>query len=128
MKLTEMKRDTFGKVESLKNDEIFLKRITSIGLTEDTSFQVVKNDRKMPVLVYVRESLIALNRNDCESIEVKEVKAFSEKIDMDLIDTIPFFKQARKQLRKQLKLYTRIAMKVVDEGSRKGYLIHYRKR
>ena len=128
MKLTEMKRDTFGKVESLKNDERFLKRITSIGLTEDTSFQVVKNDRKMPVLVYVRESLIALNRNDCESIEVKEVKAFSEKIDMDLIDTIPFFKQARKQLRKQLKLYTRIAMKVVDEGSRKGYLIHYRKR
>lgn len=127
MKLIEMKRDTFGKVESLKNDERFLKRITSIGLTEGTSFQVVKNDRKMPVLVYVRESLIALNRNDCESIEVKEVKAFSEKIDMDLIDTIPFFKQARKQLRKQLKLCTRIAMKVVDEGSRKGYLIYYRK-
>ena len=95
MKLTEMKRDTFGKVESLKNDERFLKRITSIGLTEGTSFQVVKNDRKMPVLVYVRESLIALNRNDCESIEVKEVKAFSEKIDMDLIDTIPLHYRKR---------------------------------
>ena len=75
MKLTEMRKDTFGKVESLKNDEKFLKRITSIGMTEGTTFQIVKNDRKMPVLVYVRESLIALNRNDCQSIEVKEVKA-----------------------------------------------------
>jgi len=75
MKLTEMKNDTFGKVESLKNDNQFLKRITSIGLTEGTNFQVVKNEKKMPVLVYVRESLVALNRKDCESIEVKELKA-----------------------------------------------------
>ena len=75
MKLTEMKNNMFGKVESLKDDEHFLKRITSIGLIEGTDFQVVKNDRKMPVLIYVRQSLIALNRKDCETIEVREVKA-----------------------------------------------------
>ena len=39
------------------------------------TFQVVKNDRKMPVLVYVRETLLALNRKDCEKIEVTEAEA-----------------------------------------------------
>ena len=68
------------------------------------------------------------NRNAIMNFGVDDPMVFSEKIDMDLIDTIPFFKQARRQLKKQLKRYTRIAMKVVDEGSRKGYLIHYRKR
>ena len=42
----------------------------------------------------------------------------------DLIETRPFFTQARKQLKKKLKLYTRIAMKVVDEGGRRGFLVH----
>lgn len=48
-----------------------MNRITSIGITEGTSFQTVRNDRKMPVLVYLRETLIALNRNDAERIEVE---------------------------------------------------------
>ncbi len=75
MKLSEMKTGTHGTVKSLGRDERFLSRITSIGLTEEAPFQVVKNDRKMPVLVYVRETLLALNRKDCEKIEVAEVRA-----------------------------------------------------
>ncbi len=75
MKLSEMKQGTRGKVTSLDKDKRFLSRITSIGLTEDATFQVVKNDRKMPVLVYARETLLALNRKDCERIHVTEVVA-----------------------------------------------------
>ncbi|MBQ9155879.1 MAG: ferrous iron transport protein A [Eubacterium sp.] len=74
MKLSDMSPDTHGIVKGLSGDDHFLKRITSIGLTDQVDFQVVKNDRKMPVLVYVRETLLALNRKDCERIEV-EVKA-----------------------------------------------------
>lgn len=73
MKLTESKIDKFYQVISLNGNEQFLKRITSIGLTKDTTIQVIKNDRKMPVLIYVRDSLVALNRKDCELIEVKEI-------------------------------------------------------
>ncbi|MCR5208929.1 MAG: ferrous iron transport protein A [Lachnospiraceae bacterium] len=73
MKLSEMKAGGHGTISLLGKDERFLNRITSIGLTEGTPFQVVKNDRKMPVLVYARETLLALNRNDCEKIEVSEV-------------------------------------------------------
>ncbi len=74
MKLSQMKPGSNGRVNSLEGDRRFLSRITSIGLTEDSLFQVVKNDRKMPVLLYVRETLLALNRKDCENIEVSEVK------------------------------------------------------
>ena len=75
MKLSEMKADRKGTVSSLGGDGRFLKRITSAGLTEGARFLVVKNDRKMPVLIYARETLLALNRKDCDRIEVEEVKA-----------------------------------------------------
>ncbi len=74
MKLSELKAGTSAKVVSLGNDERFVKRITSIGMSEGVDLDVIKNDRKMPVLIYVRETLLALNRNDCERIEM-EVKA-----------------------------------------------------
>ncbi len=74
MKLTDLSAETHGIVKKLNGDEHFLKRITSIGMTEKASFEVVKNDKKMPILIYVRETLLALNRKDGERIEV-EVRA-----------------------------------------------------
>jgi len=71
MKLTETKADSFSEVVRIGGDPHFMKRITSIGITEGTELETVKNDRKMPVLVYTRETLIALNRADAERIEVE---------------------------------------------------------
>lgn len=48
----------------------------------------------------------------------------AEKCGMKLVEERPFFGTARKQLKRKLKLYTRIAMKVVDEGGRRGFLTH----
>lgn len=70
MKLTETTADTQGQITAVSGDDRFMKRITSIGITEGTRFQTVKNDKKMPVLIYLRETLIALNRADAERIEV----------------------------------------------------------
>ncbi|MBQ9020540.1 MAG: class I SAM-dependent methyltransferase [Eggerthellaceae bacterium] len=47
---------------------------------------------------------------------------FARECDIDLVEARPFFTEARKL--KGLKLYTRIAMKVVDEGGRRGFLMH----
>ena len=58
-------------VSALGTDTHFLSRVTSVGLTEGTRVQVVRNDKKMPLLIYVRETLLALNRKDCERIEVE---------------------------------------------------------
>ncbi|MBQ1383135.1 MAG: ferrous iron transport protein A [Solobacterium sp.] len=54
MKLSEMKAGTTAMVKSLGSDRRFVSRITAIGMSEGASFEVVKNDRKMPVLIYVR--------------------------------------------------------------------------
>ena len=74
MKLSEMKADTSARIVSLGTDRRFIRRITSIGMSEGVDFEVIRNDRKMPVLIYVRETLLALNRSDCEKIEA-EVRA-----------------------------------------------------
>jgi len=51
-------------------------------------------------------------------------KAIAARCGMTLLEERPFFGVARKQLRRKLSLYTRIAMKVVDESSRRGFLVH----
>ncbi len=43
---------------------------------------------------------------------------------MELLEERLFFGAARKKLKRKLKLYTRIAMKVADEGGRRGFLTH----
>lgn len=64
MKLTETTADMQGMITSVAGDDHFMNRITSIGITEGTPFQTVRNDKKMPVLIYLRETLISLNRAD----------------------------------------------------------------
>ncbi len=71
MKLTETRPEANGVIRRIGGDAQFASRITAIGLTEGTSFQTVRNDRKMPVLIYLRETLIAVNRTDAEKIEVE---------------------------------------------------------
>ena len=71
MKLTESKADMQGRIISVQGDAHFMNRITAIGITEGTPFQTVRNDKKMPVLIYLRETLIALNKTDAERIEVE---------------------------------------------------------
>ena len=73
MKLTEMKPDQNGVIRRIGGDAHFLNRITAIGITEGTEFQTVRNDKKMPLLVYLRETLIAVNRADAERIEVETI-------------------------------------------------------
>ena len=73
MKLNELKEGSVAKVFSLDTDMHLLSRVTSIGVTEGTTIQVVKNDKNMPLLIYVRETLLALNRKDCEKIEVEVI-------------------------------------------------------
>ena len=71
MKLTETKPEENGIIRRIGGDVQFANRITAIGLTEGTVFQTVRNDRKMPVLIYLRETLIAVNRTDAERMEVE---------------------------------------------------------
>ena len=73
MKLTDTKADQHGVIRRISGDAHFMNRVTAIGITEGAEFQTVRNDKRMPVLVYLRETLIAVNRADAERIEVEIV-------------------------------------------------------
>ena len=47
--------------------------MTAIGLIVGTKFTVVKNDKKMPVLLFARETLSAVNRSDCGGAGMKRI-------------------------------------------------------
>ena len=72
MKLGEIGENQTAIVSSLNGDSRFIGRITSIGLTPGCKLTVVKNDKNRPILVYSRDTMIALNRKGCEGIEVTE--------------------------------------------------------
>jgi len=75
MSLSEVKENREALVSEIKGDTRFMSRITSIGLTPGCKVRVVKNDKNRPLLVYSRDTMIALNRNECKGILVEEVTA-----------------------------------------------------
>ena len=75
MKLSDLKANSDAIVSAVNGDARFLSRITSIGLTPGVSVSVVRNDKNRPMLVYSRDTMIALNRKECAGIEVTEVGA-----------------------------------------------------
>ena len=72
MKLSELKKEHSGVITYVNGDSRFVSRITSIGLTPGCKVTVVKNEKRRPLLVYSRDTMIALNRNECADIEVEE--------------------------------------------------------
>ncbi len=75
MSLSELKENKEAMVTAVDGDNRFMSRITSIGLTPGCRVRVLKNDKNRPLLVYSRDTMIALNRNECMGITVEEVKA-----------------------------------------------------
>jgi len=75
MSLGELKENKEAMVTAVDGDNRFMSRITSIGLTPGCRVRVLKNDKNRPLLVYSRDTMIALNRNECMGITVEEVKA-----------------------------------------------------
>ncbi len=70
-KLSEMKKDAEGVIASVNGDQRFISRITSIGLTPGGTVTVIKNEKNRPLLVFSRDTMIALNRKECDYIEVE---------------------------------------------------------
>ncbi len=75
MELQELKENREAVVKDLKGDPRFIGRITSIGITPGCRLKVMRNDKNRPMLVYARDTMIALNRKECTGIEVAEVGA-----------------------------------------------------
>ncbi len=70
-KLSELKKDQNGKVVSIDGDSPFVSRITSIGLAPGCEVTIIKNEKCRPLLVFARDTMIALNGKECEKIMVE---------------------------------------------------------
>ena len=58
-------------VKGLSGDSRFLSRITSVGLTVGGVLRVVRNAKRMPVLVYARDTMLAIDKKEATNIQVE---------------------------------------------------------
>ena len=61
------------RIERVDGDVRLLTRLTSVGLVPGAIVMVERNDRNRPVLVFERDTRLAINRQECARIQVEEV-------------------------------------------------------
>lgn len=69
--LLELQKEQSAVITAVNGDARFVSRITSIGLTPGCKLTVIKNEKRRPIIVYSRDTMIALNRNECANIMVE---------------------------------------------------------
>ena len=69
-KLSEAKNGEQGVISDIQGDTRFLSRVTSIGLTLGCPVTVLQNEKKRTILIYSRDSMVALNREECDKIRI----------------------------------------------------------
>jgi len=72
--ITEVNEKQRCKIISISGSKRFLDRVGAMGLTPDTIVDIVQNRKRQPILVYARDTMIAINRKECKNILVKGVK------------------------------------------------------
>ena len=70
-KLTQAESGEKGIIAKVEGEIRFLSRITSIGLTPGSPVTVILNEKKRPLLIYSRDTMIALNREECGKIQIQ---------------------------------------------------------
>ena len=68
--LLEAKSGEQGVICGIQGDTRFLSRVTSIGLTLGCPVTVLQNEKKHPILLYSRDTMVALNREECGKIQI----------------------------------------------------------
>ena len=61
------------RIVQVDGDVRLLTRLSSVGLVPGATLLVERNDRNRPVLVFERDTRLAINRRECTFIKVEEV-------------------------------------------------------
>ena len=67
-KLSALKEKTKAKVMEILGDSHFQSRIISIGITVGSEIEIIQNYKKQPILIYCRDTMIAVNKIEAEKI------------------------------------------------------------
>lgn len=73
-KLNELQPGQTATIAGVHGDLRFLTRIISIGLTVGSRVEMLRNEKKMPLLLYGRDSVVALNRDESSNVLVEVAK------------------------------------------------------
>lgn len=73
-RLDEQKKGSCCVITSIYGSPRLLERLISIGLTEETRLTVLMNNRVQPVLLYARDTTIALERREARKIKVRKLE------------------------------------------------------
>ena len=77
--LTQAEEGREYTVKDVKGDARFISRITSIGLTTGAMLKIVRNVKRLPLLIYSRDTMLAINKQEANNIHV-EVNDRSNKV------------------------------------------------
>lgn len=58
-------------VKGLHGDIRFISRITSVGLTIGAEVKVIRNAKRIPILIYARDTMLAVDKKEAAQIEVE---------------------------------------------------------
>ncbi|MGI6076766.1 MAG: FeoA family protein [Fastidiosipilaceae bacterium] len=69
--LTNLQAGQKAVIVAIEGDRRYLSRITSIGLNIDCKLEMIQNVKARPLLVYGRDTMIALDRSESANIMVE---------------------------------------------------------
>ncbi|MDR2006604.1 MAG: ferrous iron transport protein A [Acidaminococcales bacterium] len=72
--VTKLKDGQKGIVAALDGDAWFLSRISAIGLTPGCHVEILRNKSRQPVLLYSRDTMIAVSRREGEKIWLEVIE------------------------------------------------------
>jgi ferrous iron transport protein A len=71
MTMAETKKGQFYRIRKIGGETRFLSRVTSAGLTPETRVEILQNAGGLPVLLYARDTMLAVNRREARQIEME---------------------------------------------------------
>jgi ferrous iron transport protein A len=71
-RLSEVQAGTTVTITNIQGDERLLGRTSSMGMIVGSSIEILKNEKKQPLLLFCRDTMVAVNRRECEKIEVNQ--------------------------------------------------------
>jgi ferrous iron transport protein A len=71
--ISSLKQGSEAIVVDIIGDDQFISRISSIGFTPETLVTMIQNNGRGPILVYLRDSQIALGRTMADKITVRVI-------------------------------------------------------
>lgn len=69
--LSSLKKDQIAIIRGLAGGQRFVSRASAMGFTPGTHVTMVQNFGSGPILVYLRDTQVALGRNEAAKIQVE---------------------------------------------------------